>query len=106
MARGRKAMNRNLEAEKAVAIKILKEFFQDESPAELETLYANLQRITKNAPLEKIRRRGDDVEVWLTNGAEYLATSDFTSFMREGGVRPMVGRNATGHYLPASSTSG
>jgi hypothetical protein len=106
MARKKAMVHRDHEAEKVVAMQILKEFFQDASPAELETLYANLQRITKNAPLEKVRRRGDDVEVWLTNGAEYLATSDFTSFMREGSVRPMVGRNATGHFLPASSTSG
>jgi len=54
--------------------------------------------------LEELKWRGDNVEVHTSSRNNLLATSTFESWLTEGYTGRTMGNNATGHYLPSSSS--
>ena len=68
-----------------------------------EKMKQNIAKLLKVKEKEILSccKKGDDWEVDTTKGS-YLVTKDFGSFHKHSCCRATVGRNETGHYLPAS----
>ncbi len=84
--------------------KIFPKLSEEKISSKAKALNIMVDRVqSKNDQFLGLETRNGDVEVSLES-ATFLATSDFVSWQKENFVSKTVGRNVTGHYLPASST--